>query len=309
MAPQHHRQHTISLPPPYMPSAEKSPAYTTTQQTTIRLSSSSCLDDHTSPTTPLLPHSQPSTPVTPQSLRSHQPCCESHHHSQRPPQRRLWPFLIHIPLLSISLILLLAAFYSPHPPTTSVCLTLTTAYSPALPAITHKLIQFKPNVSSSPYVGPTKQVDLHWGRVNFGDQMITGSEMSLLHKSTSDALMVTDPTTGKRGYRIGLEVFHQLHCLNMIRKATYPSYQDEYSGGDFGVDPKQLRGHLDHCVEMLREGLMCQADVGVITFKMQKEGEEAEGEYRPDFANWHVCRDYEAIREWAVGRVVATDVV
>jgi hypothetical protein len=90
----------------------------------------------------------------------------------------------------------------------------------------------------------------------------------------------------------------------MIRKATYPDYQDDYENGDFGVPREELRGHLNHCIEMLRMNLMCHADVGVITFH------ELEGKGMwPDFSSYHVCRDYDAVRTWAVDRVVATDVV
>lgn len=167
----------------------------------------------------------------------------------------------------------------------------------------YQSVHFDANITDSPYVGPTKSVDLQWGQVNFGDQMVSAAEMSLLHKPL-DSLMVTDPKTGEKGYRIGLEVFHQLHCLNMIRKATYPDYQDDYDNGDFGVPREELRGHLNHCIEMLRMNLMCHADVGVITFHEM----EGKGMW-PDFSSWHVCRDYDAVRTWAVDRVVATDVV
>ena len=176
----------------------------------------------------------------------------------------------------------------------------------AFPAIHYQTLKLDPgsNISASPYVGPTLAADLHWGRVNFGDQMISPRELDLLHKPRDNSLKVTDPKTGEVGYRVGLEVFHQLHCLNMVRKATYPDYEDAYTGGDFGVPRAQLRGHLDHCIEILRMTLECHADVGLITFS------EVEGKgWQPDFAQWRVCRDYEKVRDWAVERVVATDVV
>jgi hypothetical protein len=210
---------------------------------------------------------------------------------------------MHALLFSLSLILLLTTYFSPHLPTVASCLDTTSSYSPARPAVRYKETHFDANISQSPYVGATKAVDMEWGHVNFGDQMVSAGEMALLHKPL-DSLTVTDPKTGEVGYRVGLEVFHQLHCLNMIRKASYPEYQDEYEHGDFGVPREQLRGHLDHCIEMLRMNLMCHADIGVITFH-----EFPEKGLWPDFSSWHVCRDYDAIRDWAVQHTVATDPV
>jgi hypothetical protein len=40
----------------------------------------------------------------------------------------------------------------------------------------------------------------------------------------ADSLKVTDLRTGETGYRVGLEVSHQLRCLNLLRMATYPDY-------------------------------------------------------------------------------------
>lgn len=246
-----------------------------------------------SPHTPLLQRTEASAPSP--------TCC--HHQRQYHTPRRHWVWLLHAGLLTTSLLLLLASYLLRHFPTTSACLDLTSSYSPARPAVRYQNVHFDANISSSPYVGPTKAVDIKWGEVNFGDQMVSAAEMALLQKPL-DSLTVTDPRTGEVGYRIGLEVFHQLHCLNMVRKATYMDYQDDYAGGDFGVPREELRGHLDHCIEMLRMNLMCHADVGVITFHEM----EGKGMW-PDFSSWHVCRDYEAVRTWAVDRVVATDVV
>jgi hypothetical protein len=75
-----------------------------------------------------------------------------------------------------------------------------------------------------------------------GDQMVTRQELDKLGKPDT-VLRVTDPRTGIEGFRIGLEVFHQLHCLNLLRKVTYREYY-EPMGGDLADPPKKLRGHL-----------------------------------------------------------------
>jgi hypothetical protein len=107
-------------------------------------------------------------------------------------------------------LILLSAYLIPPPPSTADCIDLTSSYSPARSVVRYKEVHFDANITNSPYVGPTKTVDLKWGEVNFGDQMVSAAEMPLLKKPL-DSLQVTDPKTGEVGYRIGLEVFHQLH--------------------------------------------------------------------------------------------------
>jgi Mycotoxin biosynthesis protein UstYa len=62
--------------------------------------------------------------------------------------------------------------------------------------------------------------------------------------------------------------------------------------------------HVDHCLEMLRMNIMCQVDIGVITFH---ELPDKPGDPWPDFSTLHVCRDFDAVRKWAIDNTVAND--
>jgi hypothetical protein len=56
-------------------------------------------------------------------------------------------------------------------------------------------------------------------------------------------------------------VFHQIHCLNQLRKEIHLSYY-------FTNSPSELRiNHRNHCVHLLLQVLMCQADAGLIFHK------------------------------------------
>ncbi|PMD48175.1 hypothetical protein L207DRAFT_415222, partial [Hyaloscypha variabilis F] len=118
-----------------------------------------------------------------------------------------------------------------------------------------------------------------------------------------------------------LEVFHQLHCLNLIRKSTFMKYYD--GKDDFAKDKKIVRAYIDkafnnakvspdllltstadHCLEMLRMNIRCQVDIGVITFH---ELADKPGEPWPDFSTLHVCREFDAMRSWAIKNFVAND--
>lgn len=56
------------------------------------------------------------------------------------------------------------------------------------------------------------------------------------------SLKVNHPATGEEGYRVGMEVFHHLHCLNLLRRVTYKDYYEPL-GGEFGHGPEALRHH------------------------------------------------------------------
>lgn len=57
-------------------------------------------------------------------------------------------------------------------------------------------------------------------------------------------MRVTDPKTGETGVRVGLEVFHQLHCLNLLRMSTYPEYYTKLWWSDTNDKPERVRAHL-----------------------------------------------------------------
>ena len=141
--------------------------------------------------------------------------------------------------------------------------------------------------------------------------MVSLKDFPTLDKPT-DSLKVTDPKTGETGYRVGLEVFHQLHCLNLLRMSTYPNAYNESSWalinrvhiGTFLFMPPHLvvkaNKRIDHCIEVLRVNLMCMADVNVFTFH-EMPGKEG---YWPDYESNHVCRNFDKIKDWAYENAV-----
>ena len=77
-----------------------------------------------------------------------------------------------------------------------------------------------------------------------GDQMISQEEVDRLGLP-KDSLKIKHPKTGKEGYRAAVEVFHQLHCLNLIRQAVYKDYYKDLTGDVGEADGKEdLDGHV-----------------------------------------------------------------
>ncbi|KAL9597002.1 MAG: hypothetical protein Q9219_005428 [cf. Caloplaca sp. 3 TL-2023] len=90
-----------------------------------------------------------------------------------------------------------------------------------------------------------------------------------------------------------LEVFHQLHCLNFIREYTHKDYYESRSPS-FTDPPSIVRTHVDHCIEMLRQKLTCDADVGIITYNWVAVRELP----WPNFNVLHKCRNFDGVVEW-----------
>lgn len=170
-------------------------------------------------------------------------------------------------------------------------------FSPAMNVVEYERVKFElPNpLNSSKYVGITDDVENAWMDIAYlPDQMVSVKDFPKLQKPT-DSLMATDPRTGETGYRVGLEVFHQLHCLNLLRMSTYPDYYPKLWWSDTNDKAENVRAHLDHCIEILRMNLMCLSDINVFTFHSRPGREGA----WPDYESQHVCRNFDQIKQWA----------
>ncbi|KAK0672606.1 hypothetical protein QBC41DRAFT_299544 [Cercophora samala] len=103
----------------------------------------------------------------------------------------------------------------------------------------------------------------------------------------------TLPIPGEQGrYIIQLAVFHQLHCLNIIRKGIYYGVDMTNVDDLFGIE------HIDHCIDMLRQSLMCTSDVTPITFSRKSLREPMQGVAEVI----HTCRNFPQIQKWAWDR-------
>lgn len=180
-------------------------------------------------------------------------------------------------------------------------------FSPAMHEVEYSHVKYSlPNpLNSSKYVGLTDEVENAWMDIAYlPDQMVSKSDFPKL-KKPDDAMQVTNPTTGETGYRVGIEVFHQLHCLNLLRMSTYPDHYKTITWSDTNDAPEKVRAHLDHCIEILRINLMCLSDVNVFTFQPTKEeGKQGMGGYWPDYETEHVCRNFDHIKDWARANAV-----
>jgi hypothetical protein len=98
-------------------------------------------------------------------------------------------------------------------------------------------------------------------------------------------------------YFAGLGVFHELHCLKRLRQYTW---KEHYFPDISENDERLNRLHTDHCLEILRQAIMCRADISLFTLQWSEDSLHP----RADFSQEHECVDFEAIFEWAGERRV-----
>ena len=82
----------------------------------------------------------------------------------------------------------------------------------------------------------------------------------------------------------------------MIRQALRPDHYKSTMPGADGEDELFGYTHIDHCVDSIRQSLMCSADISPLVWQWKEEFQETK--IRADIV--HTCRDFESIRQWAV---------
>ncbi|QQK46176.1 tat pathway signal sequence protein [Penicillium digitatum] len=91
-----------------------------------------------------------------------------------------------------------------------------------------------------------------------------------------------------------LDVYHQLHCVRYIREYVHSEYYN------LKATPVSNMDHVDHCIDMLRQIVMCRGDIALTTYKWIPN-------YSlpwPDFGLAHECRNWERIDNWASKRAI-----
>ncbi|KAK6067395.1 hypothetical protein SCUP234_11649 [Seiridium cupressi] len=131
----------------------------------------------------------------------------------------------------------------------------------------------------------------HWKATS---QYCNESDVRALGKDPAIAVKVPESLGhGPDAYIAQTEVFHHLHCLDMLRKEI--SYAHYYASTE-GPSPggAQHVAHIGHCIDVLAQALKCTGSVDMITFNWVEEWSQP----FPDFSNHKVCRDFDSLHEW-----------
>ncbi|KAI0453826.1 hypothetical protein F5B21DRAFT_525465 [Xylaria acuta] len=81
-----------------------------------------------------------------------------------------------------------------------------------------------------------------------------------------------------------------------LREPRFSDRMDDYCGYD-EKDMATYNTHVEHCVDSIRQALMCTSDITAYLIDWNNKYRRP----RPDFATKvHTCRKFEKIRDWAV---------
>ena len=101
------------------------------------------------------------------------------------------------------------------------------------------------------------------------------------------------------GVYAGIDMMHSLHCVNSLRKALHANY---YAEDEMFLLPGETRWlHLDHCVEQLRQAVLCHGDTTPVTLRPVVTELENGGKLFTmlgETEREHTCKDFEQIRNW-----------
>ncbi|KAK2050914.1 hypothetical protein LY76DRAFT_529540 [Colletotrichum caudatum] len=181
-------------------------------------------------------------------------------------------------------------------PSDQDCTRQLSMWSPVLEAVEYIQFDFDDAFNStSIYRGPpTPEREKAWFDLTYKHAVeIPEDKIAGLNRSMEDNLEHVPPEVGT-GYVALIEVFHQLHCLNMIRMYTWWQ-AGKYDEPPWGLawDPLKNRIHIDHCLEALRISLMCFADVTPLFVRLGGPVGK-----RADFETHHKCRNFTKIENW-----------
>lgn len=145
----------------------------------------------------------------------------------------------------------------------------------------------------SPYIGPpSNDVDAAWNKLfNSMSVRVSVSELSYNNQES-----VPLP---KGGHLAWLGVYHELHCVKVLRQANY---RDFYHPNITVEELRDLQVHADHCVDLLREALMCHGDTESLTTFIWSE-KWTKPLLSPQ-RSYHRCMNWDILVESLKGRIV-----
>jgi len=118
--------------------------------------------------------------------------------------------------------------------------------------------------------------------------------------STAAKLDDKDWGLGDDAYVAALDVYHQLHCLNSLRKLAHGElYPEAFKGRE----TPQWKFHIDHCVDILMQELRCSGNLNLVTYHWVENHERP----FPIFSINRQCVDFDAITRWNLENTLDVD--
>ncbi|KAI0162273.1 hypothetical protein GGR57DRAFT_498614 [Xylariaceae sp. FL1272] len=154
-------------------------------------------------------------------------------------------------------------------------------YSPARSAVSYEIQKIDNSLPSPFKLGPSLEADAAWQEILIHNNLVVSEDdLSRINRTSVELY-------GQPGFLSFLDFTHQFHCLNHIRQNAYPIY--------YQISPNYADEHLSHCMEAIRQILMCHSDISVHT--LEHDSASGNAKFRPTVER--ECRKYEPLDNWA----------
>ena len=198
----------------------------------------------------------------------------------------------------------------PGPISPQKALKVSSAYSPLfdlvdlspIPVKVDGRLHVSPNASI--YRGdPSPSTDAAWDALAAeANEVILVNSTTLSRAGYNPSHYFKAPASwdaGDDSFPVQIDVFHQIHCLNALRKQMHYDY---YFGKEFGEKgPDEMHWmHMKHCLHMVLQSLTCNANVDIVPHRWVEQDEVP-------FAQFGIvrqCRNFEALSDWNQGHAV-----
>jgi hypothetical protein len=132
---------------------------------------------------------------------------------------------------------------------------------------------------------------------------VSRSELRKMGVDPSTVAKLEDITwgLGDDAYAAIFDVYHHVHCLNSLRHIAYGDYYNKSQARVHTVKQREI--HINHCIDILLQGIQCNANLDLIPLHWVETQEYP----FPDMSINKKCVDFDGLTEWRKRNTIDMD--
>ncbi|XPS80983.1 hypothetical protein M3J09_012927 [Ascochyta lentis] len=132
---------------------------------------------------------------------------------------------------------------------------------------------------------------------------VSHSELNKMGVDPSTVAKLEDSTwgLGDDTYAAIFDVYHHVHCLNSLRHVAYGEYYNKSQARAHTVKQREI--HINHCIDILLQGIQCNANLDLIPLHWVETQEYP----FPDMSINKKCVNFDGLTEWRKKHTIDMD--